>query len=63
MREDGTLFGYFEAPESLEAALAGMSQEAINAKWQDCMTPYFESVGQRHADRMMEALEPVFFLE
>ena len=63
MREDGTLFGYFETPESFEAALAGMAQEEINAKWQDFMAPYFESVGERHADRMMEALEPVFFLE
>jgi hypothetical protein len=28
------LFGYFETPESFQVALAGMSKEEINAKWQ-----------------------------
>ena len=41
MREDGLLFGYFETMESFEAALAGMAQEEINAKWQEFMAPYF----------------------
>lgn len=63
MRDDGLLYGYFETPESFEAALAGMAQEEVNAKWQDFMTPYFESVGGTHADQMMETLEQVFFLE
>jgi L-rhamnose mutarotase len=63
MRDDGTVFGYFETPDTFEAALAGMAREEINARWQDSMAPYFEGVGGLHADQMMEALEPVFFLE
>ena len=63
MRDDGLLFGYFESPESFQAALGGMSREEINAKWQDVMVPYFEGVGDAHADQMMEELEHVFFLE
>ncbi len=62
MREDGLLFGYFETPESFQAALAGMSREEINAKWQDLMAPYFEGLGA-HADQMMEELVEVFHLE
>ena len=43
MRDDGLLFGYFETPESFQAALAGMEVEAINEKWQEFMAPFFES--------------------
>jgi L-rhamnose mutarotase len=63
LRDDGTLFGYFETPESFSAAQAGMAREAINATWQDSMAPFFEGVGGTHADDMMETLEQVFFLE
>lgn len=62
MRDDGLLFGYFETPESLQAAQAGMAREAINAKWQEFMAPFFDGTGE-HADQMMEELEQVFFLE
>ncbi len=61
MRDDGLLFGYFETPGSFEEALAGMDQEAINAKWQDLMAPFFEGTGD-HADKMMVELEEVFHL-
>jgi L-rhamnose mutarotase len=63
MRPDGLIFGYFETPESFEAARAGMAQEEINARWQDFMAPYFEGLGDAHADQMMVELEQVFFLE
>jgi L-rhamnose mutarotase len=63
LRDDGLLFGYFETPESLEAALAGMSREEVNARWQDLMAPYFESVDGARADEQMHALEEVFHLE
>jgi L-rhamnose mutarotase len=63
MRPDGLVFGYFETPESLEAAQAGMAQEAINDRWQEFMAPFFEGLGDTHADQMMEVLEPIFFLE
>ena len=62
MREDGLLFGYFEAEESFQASLDGMADEEINAKWQDTMAPFFEGTGD-HADRMMVELEEVFHLD
>ena len=63
MREDGLLFGYFETPESLQAAQAGMSTEAINARWQESMAPFFENLGGLHADESMVELEEVFHLD
>lgn len=63
MREDGTLFGYFETPESFQAALDGMAAEEINTKWQEFMAPYFESPDGAHADEMMLPLEEVFHLD
>ena|SRR5689334_13413727 len=63
MRPDGLLFGYFETPESFQAAQAGMSREEINQKWQNFMAPYFEGLGGTHADRMMEELVEVFHLD
>lgn len=62
MRDDGTLFGYFETPESFSAARAGMEDEEINASWQEEMAPFFEGTGL-HADRMMEELFEVFHLD
>jgi L-rhamnose mutarotase len=59
-REDGLLFGYFEAAESFEASLAGMAQEEINARWQEFMAPYFENLSGAHADESMVALKEVF---
>jgi L-rhamnose mutarotase len=40
-----------------------MSLEAINAKWQDFMTPYFENLGGAHADQNMQELVEVFHLD
>jgi L-rhamnose mutarotase len=62
-REDGLLFGYFETPESLQAAQAGMSKEAINAQWQEFMAPYFENLGGLHPDEGMVELEEIFHLD
>jgi L-rhamnose mutarotase len=62
-REDGLLFGYFETPDSFQAALAGMSQEEINTKWQEFMSPYFENLGGQHPDEGMVELEEVFHLD
>jgi L-rhamnose mutarotase len=63
MREDGLLFGYFETPHSFQAALEGMADEEINAKWQDFMAPHFEDLGGAHADESMVELEEVFHLD
>jgi L-rhamnose mutarotase len=62
MREDGMLFGYFETPDSFQAALEGMSREAVNEGWQAEMAPFFEGTGG-HADQMMEQLVEVFHLD
>jgi len=62
MNEDGLLFGYFEADESFQASLDGMSKEAINAKWQEFMAPYFENLAGAQADESMIELEEVFHL-
>jgi L-rhamnose mutarotase len=63
MWDDGLLFGYFETPESLQAAVAGMAQEEVNARWQEFMAPYFEALGGAHPDAGMVELEEVFHLE
>jgi L-rhamnose mutarotase len=59
MRPDGLLFGYFEAADSFEASLAGMAKEEINLKWQEFMSPYFESITGRPDENML-TLEEVF---
>ncbi|PKO23146.1 MAG: L-rhamnose mutarotase [Chloroflexi bacterium HGW-Chloroflexi-1] len=63
LHDDGLLFGYFETPESFQAALEGMNQEAVNARWQELMAPYFEGLGGAHADESMVELEEVFHLD
>jgi L-rhamnose mutarotase len=60
MRDDGLLFGYFEAEESFAASLAGMEKEPINLKWQEFMAPYFESLGGARPDESMVELAEVF---
>jgi L-rhamnose mutarotase len=62
LREDGLLFGYFEAEDSFQASLDGMDKEEINAKWQEYMAPFFKGTGD-HADKMMVELEEVFHLD
>lgn len=63
MADDGTLFGYFETPDSLQAAQEGMAKEEINTRWQTYMADFFENLGGKHADEGMVELEPVFYLE
>lgn len=63
MRDDGLLFGYFETPESLQAAQAGMENEEVNARWQSFMSPFFEIPEGAHADQLFIELEQVFYLE
>jgi L-rhamnose mutarotase len=63
MREDGQLFGYFEAAESFQTSLEEMSQEDINTRWQEFMTPYFEGIDGVAADEQMIELEEVVHLD
>jgi L-rhamnose mutarotase len=62
LREDGSLFGYFETPGSFEDALAAMAAEPVNVRWQRQMAPYFEGSGGA-ADTMMAQLDEVFHLD
>ncbi len=63
MREDGTLFGYFETPESLEAAQAAMEPREVNARWQTMMSSFFEIPEGAHPDQVLVELEEVFHLD
>jgi L-rhamnose mutarotase len=63
MRDDGLLFGYFEAEESFAASLAGMAREEVNARWQALMAPFFEDLAGARADQSMVELEEVFHLD
>jgi L-rhamnose mutarotase len=63
MSPEGLLFGYFETPDSLEAAVEGMSKEEVNERWQAEMAPFFENIGGKHADEALLNLEQVFYLE
>lgn len=63
LRGDGTLFGYFETAADLKSAVDGMSKEEVNARWQEMMAPYFESLEGSRPDEMMRELEEVFHLD
>ncbi|MBT3604202.1 MAG: L-rhamnose mutarotase [Candidatus Latescibacteria bacterium] len=62
MQDDGTLFGYFETPNSLQSAIEAMNNEEINTKWQEMMAPFFESPNGARADEILMELEEVFHL-
>lgn len=63
LRPDGTLFGYFETPDSFAAALDGMAQEEVNARWQALMAPYFEALEGSRPDERMAELKEIFHLD
>ncbi len=63
IRDDGLIFGYFEAPESLQAAQVAMEKEPINEKWQAFMAPYFEGLGGARPDETMLELEAYFHID
>lgn len=63
MRDDGLLFGYFEAEESFQASLAGMEREDANRRWQETMAPFFEILPGARPDQAMVELAEVFHLE
>jgi L-rhamnose mutarotase len=63
VREDGLLFGYFETPESLQAAQAKMAEREVNTRWQEFMAPYFESPDNSRPDEMFVGLTEIFHLD
>ena len=60
--ENGQLFGYVEAEETLEKCLEGMATEEVNLKWQAEFAPLFEDLSGR-PDQSMVKLEHIFHLE
>ena len=62
LRDDGLLIGYCETPD-FQAAVAGMQDKEVNARWQEMMAPYFEQLGTGAADTSMQPLEEVFHLD
>jgi L-rhamnose mutarotase len=63
LREDGLLIGYFETPDSVAAAQAGMAATEVNARWQAEMGDFFEELDGRAPDEGFLVLEEVFHLE
>jgi len=63
IRNDGTLFGYFETPESFQTALRAMEKEGVNSQWQEAMKPYFETLEGGYPDERMMELDEVFHLD
>ena len=62
LRPDGLLIGYVET-QSIEAALAGMADRRVNARWQAEMAEFFEDLGDAQPDTGFVRLEEVFHLE
>ncbi len=62
LRDDGLLVGYLEC-EDFEAALAGMEEREVNARWQSEMAPFFELPDGTHADAALDRLSEVFHLD
>ncbi len=63
LRDDGLLFGTFEAPDSLQAAQARMDATEVNTRWQEFMAPFFESPNNARPDEMFEELTEIFHLD
>lgn len=61
LRDDGLLVGYFETPD-LQAALDGMAQREVNARWQRDMGAFFEGLEGQRPDEGFLRLEEVFHL-
>jgi L-rhamnose mutarotase len=63
VRDDGLLFGYFETPESLQAAQAAMATREVNTRWQEFMAPFFELPDNARPDTMFGELIEIFHLD
>lgn len=63
VRDDGLLFGYFETPDSLQAAQARMTSKEVNTRWQEFMAPFFESPNHARPDEMFGELTEIFHLD
>ena len=59
--DDGTLIGYFETPD-LAAALRGMEEREVNARWQADMAPFFADLDGLRPDEGFRRLDEIFHL-
>ena len=59
--QDGLLVGYLEA-EDFAAAVAGMEETDVNARWQAEMAGFFELPSGARPDTGLRRLEEVFHL-
>ncbi|MFF7330154.1 L-rhamnose mutarotase [Streptomyces sp. NPDC090306] len=62
LRDDGLLVGYLET-EDFAAARAAMERTGVNARWQERMAPFFESLDGARPDEAMTPLTEVFHLD
>jgi L-rhamnose mutarotase len=62
LRDDGLLVGYCETPD-FEAALRGMAERDVNARWQKEMGEFFEALDGKRPDEGILKLQEVFHLD
>lgn len=61
LRADGSIFGYFETDESLQAAQAKMAAKAVNARRQEFMSAFMDT--NARPDETFIELEEYFHLD
>jgi L-rhamnose mutarotase len=61
LAEDGLLVGYLETGD-FAAAVAGMEETDVNARWQAEMAPFFELPSDQRPDTGLQRLDEVFHL-
>lgn len=62
LKPGGMLIGYCETPD-FAAAIAGMQDEEVNARWQERVKHLFEPLPGDNPDTSMKPLEEVFHLD
>lgn len=60
---DATLIGYVEASDSIDLAQARMDLTAVNARWQEQMSEFFDGLDGAAPDQGFQLLDEIFHLE
>lgn len=60
--DDGLVIGYVET-EDIDAALKGMAETEVNARWQADVAELFEGLAGRHADESFVRVPEAFHLD
>lgn len=61
LRDDGLLVGYLET-DDFEASRKAMAERDVNRRWQESMSPFFESLEGLRPDEGLLRLEEIFHL-